>query len=447
MDDLFDTLNALRAGRTSASAEMERCISAAQSIASDKVFVHTDFEAARRKAAEWDSNQALRRQTPSGLCALAYSVKDLFDVAGQVTMAGSKVLADSPAAKVDCPAVNRLNLAGGALIGRTSMVEFAFSGVGVNPHHGTPANAVMRDVPRIPGGSSSGAAVSVANGSAFIGLGSDTGGSIRIPAALNGIVGFKSTARLVPTDGALPLSFTLDTVGALTRSVRDAITAHEILAARRVSQRSRPSREWRVALVTRVMMDDADAAVQESFERSLMCLRDAGFVIEELDLCELDDLPALNASGGFSPAEAFAWHHDLLKTQASQYDPRVRARIERGASMSARDYIELMHGRRQWIAAVQQRLQAYDAAISPTVPIVPVPIANVAPGAERDADFFRINSLLLRNPAAINFLNGCAISIPCHDTGQPPVGMMIWAPALCDDTVLSLASAMEDVLK
>ena len=178
------------------------------------------------------------------LAGLAVSVKDLFDVAGQPTTAGSMVLADRPPASADCPAVARLRAAGAALVGHTNLTEFAFSGVGINPHHGTPANpatAQLDATPRIPGGSTSGGAVSVAGGAAWAALGSDTGGSIRIPAALQGLVGFKSTARLVPTEGCIPLSTTLDTACAITRSVRDAVLLHEVLAARRVALAGAPA--------------------------------------------------------------------------------------------------------------------------------------------------------------------------------------------------------------
>ncbi len=205
----------------------------AQSPECQKAFLKTCFDEARRQAAD-------PAALAGPLAGLAVSVKDLFDVAGQTTAAGSRVLADAPPAAQDCPAVARLKAAGGAVLGRTHMSEFAFSGVGTNPHFPVPANPADPATPRIPGGSSSGAAVSVATGAAFIGLGSDTGGSIRIPAALCGIVGFKNTARLTPLEGALPLSTTLDTVCAMTRSVRDAILAHEILAARQVALSQRP---------------------------------------------------------------------------------------------------------------------------------------------------------------------------------------------------------------
>ncbi|MBU1441086.1 MAG: amidase [Gammaproteobacteria bacterium] len=435
--DLHAARLALATGANDAQAEIEACIEAAGSSRCEHVFTRTMFDGARQEAsAAWP-------QSPLG--GLAFSAKDLFDVAGQPTPAGSVVLAHSPAAPQDAPAVARLRAAGGALIGRTNMTEFAFSGVGVNPHHGTPANA--HDPSRVPGGSSSGAAVSVATGAAYIGLGSDTGGSLRIPAALNGIVGFKGTARLVPTDGALPLSTTLDTVGAITRSVRDAIVAHEILAARRVTAGSAPLSGYRLAVVKELFFDGIEAEVATSFEQAIGRLRSAGARIEDLSLPALTDLPSINASGGFSAPEAYAWHRLLLERSGAGYDPRVAQRILKGATMSAYEYIELTRARRSWIDKMEQALTGFDAILSPTVPILAPSLASVAPGEERDDAFFRANGLLLRNPSAINMLDGCAISIPCHGPGEQPVGLMLWHAALHDDAVLAVALQAEQALR
>lgn len=438
--DLTLLRDRIRGGATTALQEMEHCIAAAQGQTrrdpANPVFLRTMFAEARAACTDPAIGQL-------PLAGLAVSTKDLFDLAGQTTAAGSRVLADAAPAAADCTAVARLKKAGGVVIARTNMVEFAFSGVGVNPHFGTPANAADHTVPRIPGGSSSGAAVSVANGSALIGLGSDTGGSIRIPAALNGIVGFKNTARLVPTQGAYPLSSTMDSICALTQSVRDAILVHEILAARKVVRSNAPLSGYRLAVAQTTLQNDMDATVSQGFEATLAHLRQAGAVIEDIALRELDELPAINATGGFSPAEAYAVHYPLLHGRANAYDPRVLARIQRGSSMTAREYIQLHNERRRWIAAMEAALGGYDAVLSPTVPIVAPPIAQVAPGAERDAEFFRINGLLLRNTAVVNMLDGCAISLPCHSPGQLPVGLMVWAPALCDDTVLNIAQQIE----
>ncbi|WP_404302839.1 amidase [Alicycliphilus denitrificans] len=445
LTDLISARSQFAAGQSDAAAELERCITAAEGPACAHVFRQTCHDEARAVA-----TAAGIEQLP--LAGLAVSVKDLFDIRGLTTAAGSTVLADAPPAQADCTAVARLRRAGAAILGHTHMVEFAFSGVGVNPHFGTPAahDARFGALPgpaRVCGGSSSGAGVSVATGAAFIGLGSDTGGSIRIPAALNGIVGFKNTARLVPTDGAIPLSTTLDTACALTRSVRDAIAVHEILAARRVTRSPAPLSTWRLAVPSTLFLDGLDEAVARAFERTLEQLRRAGARIAEIALPETAQLAEVNATGGFSAAESYAWHRQLLQRHASRYDPRVRSRIERGAAMSAADYITLLHARRAWIERMQAAMAGYDALLSPTVPILAPTIASVAPGSERDAEFFRVNGLLLRNTSVVNMLDGCALSLPCHQAGELPVGLMVWQAALRDDAVLNISLLIEQELQ
>ncbi len=451
--DLTFTLQSLHSGHTTSAAEMAQSVAIAQSAACRNAFLQTHLHTAPAQAAQ--ANPA------SPLGGLAVSVKDLFDVAGEVTTAGSQVLASHAPAVADCPAVARLRAAGGSILGRTNMTEFAFSGVGVNPHYGTPAAwdgrydqvagaRIFGTVPRVPGGSSSGAAVSVATGAAFIGLGSDTGGSIRIPAALNGIVGFKNTARLVPTSGAVPLSTTLDTACALTRTVRDAILAHEILAQRQVVRSAAPLSSYRLAVAHSGFLDSLDHTVAQAFERSLRRLRDAGATLVDIPLEEVRELHGIQATGGFSAVESYIWHRPLLARGPhirTAYDPRVLARIERGAQMRAFEYAELVSARAAWITKMEGLLQGFDAVLSPTVPIVAAPIANVAPGGERDDAFFHTNGLLLRNPSVVNMLDGCAISLPCHTADELPVGLMLWHAAMHDDTLLNLALHAEATLQ
>jgi Asp-tRNA(Asn)/Glu-tRNA(Gln) amidotransferase A subunit family amidase len=439
MNDLFATRDQLVRGATSAAAELDRALAAARSPACTHAFLALTPDRALREATAAGA-QALP------LAGLPVSIKDLFDIQGEVTAAGSTVLADAAPASADSAAVARLRAAGAAILGRTNMTEFAFSGVGVNPHHGTPANPADPATPRIPGGSSSGAAVSVATGAAFIGLGSDTGGSIRIPAALCGIVGFKNTARLTPLAGALPLSGTLDTVCAMTRSVRDAVLAHEVLAARKVALAGKPLSQARFAVARSQLLDGLDLPVAQAFEAAVRTLRDAGARVEEIALDEVRDLGTIQATGGFSAAESYAWHRELLASRGAGYDPRVRHRIERGAGMKAWEYLDLVRARADWIARVGSALQGFDAVLSPTVPIVAPPIADVAPGAERDEAFFRVNALLLRNTSVVNMLDGCAISLPCHAPGSLPVGLMLWHGAMRDDALLDLALATEAAL-
>lgn len=438
--DLTATLNLIRQGQARPEEEWEKSLDKAHSEACRHVFIGSIHE-----STPWAPKGLNLQSRP--LAGLAFSVKDLFDVQGQVTRAGSQVLADAPEAKEDCPAVARLRQAGAAFIGRTNMSEFAFSGVGVNPHFGTPVNACSTGEALIPGGSSSGAAVSVATGAAWIGLGSDTGGSIRIPAALNGIVGFKSTARLVPTEGAIPLSTTLDTVCALTRSVPDALMAHEILARRTVTRSSASLNFYRLGIPTTLMQDGLDSHVAKAWQRTLKTLRDAGAQLVELPLAELNQLQQIQSYGGFSAAESYAWHATLLNEKGPLYDPRVAARINKGAGMTACEYINLQHARRRWIQSMELAMRGFDAFLSPTVPIIAPAISKVAPGAERDEAFFEINAQLLRNPSVINMLDGCAISIPCHAPDELPVGLMIWAEAMRDDSVLNVALLVESLLR
>ncbi len=435
----------LAARRVTAERLLEESMSAANGEANRHTFIRRFDAMARAAARSVDIQHAAGAPLPP-LAGLSVSVKDLFDVPGHTTSAGSRVLADAAPAQADCPAVARLRGAGAALIGHTNMTEFAFSGVGINPHHGTPANAATASVditPRIPGGSSSGAAVSVATGAAWAALGSDTGGSIRIPAALHGLVGFKNTARLTPTEGAVPLSTTLDTACAITRSVRDAIVLHEVLARRPVARTCQPLRAFRLAVPQTTMLDALDATVATAFERSLATLRAAGAQIDDIALPELAALSSIQSTGGFSAAESWAWHRSLLARREADYDPRVATRIRRGEGMSAADYNERRAARRAWIAQLEHALRGVDALLSPTVPIVAPPLAQLQ--ASDDA-FFAANALLLRNPSVVNMLDGCGLSLPCHAAGGMPVGLMVWGAAMADDTVLAVSIAVESAL-
>jgi amidase/aspartyl-tRNA(Asn)/glutamyl-tRNA(Gln) amidotransferase subunit A len=444
--DLVAAASDVRARRASAVDLIEQSIEAGHGPACARAFLLTCVDAARRAANAADRAAAEGRD-PGRLAGLAVSIKDLFDVVGEPTRAASTALASAAPATADAPAVARLRRAGAAFVGRTNMSEFAFSGVGINPHHGTPVNAGTLALDpttlRVPGGSTSGGATSVAAGAAWAALGSDTGGSIRIPAALQGIVGFKGTARLVPTEGALPLSKTLDTVSAMTLSVRDAILLHEVLADRSVSLAHRPIASFRFAVPRTLMLDELDPVVARAFERALATLSAAGARIETIDLPLLGEVAAINATGGFAAAESWAWHRRLMAEHEADYDPRVAFRIRRGATMSAADYIDLVAARRAWIARTEAAIAPWDALLSPTVAIV---APALAPLVADDAAFFATNGVLLRNPAIANFLDGCALSLPCHAEGELPVGLMLWAAAMRDDAVLEAALAVESAL-
>mgnify|MGYP003464560694 CR=1 FL=1 len=432
---MISDFTALRAqlanGRTSAATALSACRAQAHSAAGKLAYTHLDTR-------ENHAGRSAPLHLP--LAGVAVSVKALFDVQGWVTHAGSKVLQAQPAATTDAVAVARLRAAGATLMGQTHMVEFAFSGVGTNPHYPTPAamdalwGRDLGDV-YVPGGSSSGAAASVASGSAWLGLGSDTGGSIRIPAALNGLVGFKSTANLVPLQGTLPLSSTLDTACAPTRSCA-------------------PLAAWRLAIPSTLMLSDLAPAIAAGFTRSIALLRQAGAHIEEIALPELDALPAIHRRGTLAAAESFAWHEPLLAQHGHNYDPRVRQRIEAGRHMSAADYLRLHQARNDWIAQVNARIARFDALLSPTTPITAPLLAAVAPAsaldpaqdAARDAAFVTANALLLRNTSVVNMLDGCALSIPCHLPGELPMGLMLWHGAGRDDALLNLGLLAESSL-
>nr|WP_315596505.1 amidase [uncultured Cupriavidus sp.] len=443
LPDLDSIHTALRSGATSRADLIADAAARAASPAGQAVYLHTTFDAARQVARTADA-AALAGKPLHPLAGLPVSIKDLYDVAGEVTRAAAAARQDAAPASADATVVARLRTAGAALVGRTNMTEFAFSGVGINPHFGTPVNPCDTAVARIPGGSSSGAAVSVALGTAVAGLGSDTGGSIRIPAALCGITGFKPTARRVPLTGAFPLSYTLDTACAMARTLADCIAVDSVIADAPVIPEVPATTAIRLAIPRQLLLDDLDEVVARAFDRALGRLSAAGVRVEHVDMPELDELAGLNAAGGFSAPEAYAHHRALLATHRDQYDPRVLARIERGAAMSAADYIALHRARLDWIARMQARLAPFHAVACPTVPMVAPPIA---PLIGDDALFFRTNGLLLRNPSTFNFLDGCSVSLPCQAPDELPVGLMLSHGPMRDAQLLGTALALEPIVQ
>jgi aspartyl-tRNA(Asn)/glutamyl-tRNA(Gln) amidotransferase subunit A len=340
--------------------------------------------------------------------------------------------------------VARLRRAGFIVIGRTNMTEFAYSGIGINPHYGTPKGAWNRGAGHVPGGSSSGAAVSVVDGMAHGALGTDTGGSCRIPAAYNGIVGFKPTQRRVPLDGGIPLSFTLDSFGPLARSVACCAVLDAVLAGEAVEPlRPRPIRGMRLAVPTTVVLDELEDAVAQAFERALQTLSRQGALIERIEMPEFLDVGIMNSKGGFAAAESYAWHRYLIASLGDVYDPRVRSRILRGESLSAADYIDLLGARRSMIARAERRIAPYDALALPTTANTPPRIADLAD----DKAFTKANLLSLRNCTLINMMDGCAISLPAHREGEVPVGLMLAASGGSDRRIFELAAAMEGVIR
>ena len=435
----------LAAGRTSSRALTQACLERIEAPGGEgrKTFLHVDKSAVLAQAEAMDLLRS-SGAAPSPYAGIPISIKDLFDIAGQVTRAGSTVLANRPAATQDAACVARLRAAGFVLIGRTNMSEFAFSGLGLNPHYGTPLNPWGRTEGRIPGGSSSGAAISVTDGMAHAGLGTDTGGSCRIPAAFTGLVGFKPTARRVPQAGATPLSTSLDSIGSIARSVACCATIDAVLSNESPPDLTcRSPTHLRFAVPTSFVFEGVDQDVMAHFERSLTRLSTAGAHVEELDIPELATIPTINAKGGFSAAESYTWHRALLETGAADYDPRVLTRIRLGATQSAADYIELVAARRAFIAAVEKRIARFDALLIPTTPVIAPRLAAL----DSDKEFFKVNGLVLRNPAVINLLDGCAISIPNHEDGEPPTGLMLACRGGQDAQLLRCAAAAEGVVR
>jgi aspartyl-tRNA(Asn)/glutamyl-tRNA(Gln) amidotransferase subunit A len=431
---------ALAARRTTSRALVEDCLAKIDEAAGQGAvaFVHVDREGARRAADAMDTLRAANA-APSRFAGIPISIKDLFDVQGQVTRAGSKVLDGAPA-QADAPAVARLRRAGFVLMGRTNMSEFAFSGLGLNPHFGTPLSPWRRHEARVAGGSTSGGAVTVADFMAHAALGTDTGGSCRIPAAFCGLVGFKPTASRIPRTGALPLSTTLDSIGSIARSVACCETLDAILAGQPEPVASvRNVARLRLAAPQNYVLDGLDAEVAAAFNAAIASLENAGAAVDRMTIPELDRIPAINAKGGFAAAESYAWHRGLMEMRGAFYDPRVIGRIRRGGEQSAADFVDLLNARAALIEEVTARIASYDAIVMPTVPVVPPPLDAV----DEDGEYARLNLLSLRNPTVINMIDGCAISLPVHPPGGAPVGLMLAAGHGEDAALLQIARAVE----
>ncbi|MDR5773292.1 MULTISPECIES: amidase [unclassified Caballeronia] len=431
--------HALATGQATASSLVDASFEAIQrdTHVDPSTYVSVDRESSHAAAMTSDALR-LRDYVPSSLAGVPVSIKDLFDVKGEVTAAGSRVLQGAEPATRDSVAVSRLRDAGAVFVGRTNMSEFAYSGLGLNPHHGTPRNP--HDARRVAGGSSSGAAVSVARLHVAWALGTDTGGSLRIPAAFCGLTAFKPTARRVPLDGVLPLASAFDSVGAIANSVDCCAAADAILSAETPDTTARPLDMLRLCVTYADVVDDAEDAVRAAFERALDELRTAGATIESIDFPELRDVLEHAPQPGITASQAWAWHRHLVTREGHRYDPRVLARLRRGERFLAADYIDLMAARERFIRGARRRLAPFDAWLMPTVAIV----APFLEALEHDDEhFFAVNAKTLRNPGIVNLLDGCALTLPCHREGELPVGMSIVGPAFADAAVLAIGRGVE----
>jgi aspartyl-tRNA(Asn)/glutamyl-tRNA(Gln) amidotransferase subunit A len=367
------------------------------------------------------------------------SIKDLFDVAGEVTRVGSRVLAEEgKPAGADAAVVRRLRAAGAVIVAKTNMSEFAYSGLGANPHFGTPGNPADRK--RVPGGSSSGAAVAVADGMCEVAIGSDTGGSTRIPAAFCGVVGFKPSRQRISTEGAFPLSYSIDSIGPIARSVAACAQADAVMAGEGVQVLDpAPLAGLRVGVAQGAPLELLDSTVGKRFPEALDRLEKAGVRLSAEKLPLLDDMTRVNSKGGVQPAEAYTVHRELLTRRADDVDPIVRARLERSRNISAADYIEMVRERALLIRAMDARLSGLDVLAMPTTPIV----APILDELVKQDDFFRQNALALRNTSIWNFFDCCAISLPLPRQGGLPTGLMLVARNGHDHRLFRIAAAVE----
>ncbi len=414
----------------------------ANRAADEKVYVKLYGEAARAAADASDT----RRKAGISLGPLdgtIVSIKDLFDVAGEPTAAGSLMLASAPAATRDAAIVARLRQAGAVIIGKTNMTEFAFTAIGDNLHHGTPGNAA--DASLIPGGSSSGAGVAVGEGTSEISIGSDTGGSVRIPASLNGVVGFKPTARRVPLGGAFPLSLTLDSIGPLARSVADCAAADAVMAGEEpLPLQPLSLAGQRVGIVRGILFSETQVEVAVAFEACIGRIEQAGARVIDLSIDDLvAEMRLATRRGTIASMEGAEVHVDWLAAGASvPVDPHVTGPLSRALAVPASAYIRTIRRRGELVSAMAQRLEPVDLLALPTVPMVAPAIAAMA-GDEALRD--KTEGLLLRNTQVANQFDLCAISLPMPDMTLP-AGLMLVGRHGQDRHLLAIAAAVEAVL-
>ncbi|MBS41182.1 MAG: amidase [Rhodospirillales bacterium] len=444
MKSILQQSDDLNKGRTTSREIVEKALAKIydQNGEGKRAFIKVFADKARMDADIQDTLRSKGRPK-SAIAGLPVSVKSLFNVAGETTTAGSTILNGNPPAKKDATSVARLRSAGAIIIGHTNMTEFAYSGLGINPHYGTAKNPWDRKTGRIPGGSSSGAAVSVTDGMASFALGSDTGGSIRIPSSFCGLTGFKPTKQRVPASEAYPLVPTLDTAGPLAPTVSCCALIDSILAGEKPKKlKKRALKNLTFAIPQTLVLDDLDEHVTLCFSNVLEKLSAAGAKIVDIEFPELGEIPRIN-SGGAIYAEAFIAHRNLIDRYSSQYDPRVRQRLLRIKDITAADYIVAMKERDQLIEKANTVTRNFDALIMPTTPTIAPPIKTL----EEDEELYiNTNILTLRNTFCFNFLDRCALSIPMHQRDEAPTGLMIVGETMGDHSLLSIGQTIEEAL-
>ena len=445
MKPILDLARDLRAGAVTSRKLVEEALERIEDPVGEgsRTFITVWKSRARATADHIDKFQ-LWRDSDAVLCGIPISVKDVFDIAGEITRAGSIAREDEPAAAADAAAVTALRRAGAILIGRTTMSEFAFSGIGLNRHFGTPLNPWDRATQRIAGGSSSGSAVSVSDGMAAAALASDTGGSIRAPAALCGLTGFKPTAGRVSLKGVFPRSYSLDTAGPMGRSVLCCTALDKALSvAARLDLDAGPARApLRLGVVTGEPLERLSPAVSEAFVSALRTLSQAGIPIIDFAMPEIARIRAVTGGGGISPPEAYSIHKRLVEESPDLLDPIFLARLLKGRDVRASDYIEALRARKDIQKSARETTRPFDAILMPTCPVDAPPIADV----QTPAAFEAVSSLILRNCNLANFLDRPAITLPIHRPGDAPVGLMLVGAHDRDADLLAVAQSVEHIL-
>lgn len=407
-----------------------------------RIYLRTtaDRALAEAEAAKARADEGLRRGPLDGV---PISWKDLYDTAGVATEGGTPLLKGRVPTR-DAVVLERATRAGLVCLGKTNTVQFALGGVGSNPYTGTPANAAARDEPRAPGGSSCGAAVSVATGLASAGIGSDTGGSVRIPAAWNNLVGLKTTIGALPLDGVLPLAPGLDTAGPLTKSVADAAHLFAVMAEDRPVDLTGATVDGMAFLACEsVVWDGADEVVAKTVRGAIQRLEAAGARIEWRAVPEFDEMHnVLNSYGGTVTAEGYATWRDQIDNHPDQIDPNVLSRFLQGRDMSAPDVEAVRAAVRSLTPALYRRMAGYHAVLAPTVPIVPPPLSEVEASADA---YSHANMMALRNTRLGNMLPCCALTVPCPGAAMP-AGLMLMGPADADRAILRTGAAVDATL-
>jgi aspartyl-tRNA(Asn)/glutamyl-tRNA(Gln) amidotransferase subunit A len=409
--------------------------------ADERVFTKLYLETARNEADAADRRSA-QGASRGPLDGRIVSIKDLFDIAGEATLAGSIMRQTAAPATNDALVVERLRAGGAVIIGKTLMTEFAFTAVGLNPHYRLAANAI--DPNRVAGGSSTGAGITVAQGTSDISIGSDTGGSVRIPAALNGVVGFKPTAKRVPLQGAFPLSPSLDSIGPLARSVADCAIADAVMAGEAIAVPEPVSLGGlRIGVPHGQLFAAMEKPIADHFEQSLKGCEKAGAVIVECSIDDLIDAMAdATSPGSIAGIEGSRVHAEWLHDETLDVDQRVRRPLLRRLSVSQAVYINLMQRRQALARQMDQRIADFDIFALPTVPIAAPLIASVV---ENEALYKETESLLLRNTQVANQFDLTAISLPLPGLTLPG-GLMLVGRHGADRRLLAMALSVEQLL-